>query len=76
MNIWIEYNESKGQKFQVHIGNVIGQIARTICHRRDVVNNIYLRIRFNGVTSDKDLSMKLPDILDEKFVNNNSHCRY
>ena len=55
---------------------LINEMARTICHRRDVVNNIYLEIRVNGVTSDKDLSMKLPDILDEKFVNNNSHCRY
>ena len=55
---------------------LINEMVRTICHRRDVVNNIYLEIRVNGVTSDKDLSMKLPDILDEKFVNNNSHCRY
>ena len=52
------------------------KMARTICQLRDVVNIIYLEIQFNSMTSDKDISMKLPDILEENSVNDNPRCRY
>ena len=52
------------------------KMARTICQLRDVVNIIYLEIQFNSMTSDKDISMKLPDISKEKFVNNKPQCRF